>query len=699
RPSGRMPDMGLQRRDVERLAHYLLRDTQVPGRLKYTLLRGKVWEGLDVNVEKERSGHVDDFHLQHIKQLPRNSAIIYEGFLNIDAAGSHAFFLEMNGGELWINDNQVVNLKPSSRRGVKKVQGQANLTAGWNKIKLVYIHAGKEPALKFEMMGPAIKRQSVPSSRLSISKTPIERYQPYQVDPALVNKGRVAFAESGCANCHDDVKVPPVPSAALSKLDVSKGCLSDAPGPWPRFSLSASQKSLLQQALPKTETPQLQPMDEIHKSLVTFNCIGCHARENLGGVTPERNPYFTGTKKQLGDQGRIPPPLTLVGAKLPREWMAEVILRGRRQRDYMAAVMPKFGEANVGRLVDLFEQVDAVEKITFDEIKNPKEHKAAGHGFMGAGGFACIACHDFNGQKASGPGAMEIIHSTKRLKKDWFYLFMLNPARFRPRIVMPTAWPNGHVFKKDILGGDAQKQIESLWVYLEDGPRAKNPVGLSRKSPELRVTDVTVIARGRGNAGYRGVAVGYPERLNLAFDSQEMNLRLLWKGDFVSVNHGSFSARGHDRVEFPQGIPFHRLKSLEDNWPYKRKTDYLFPQDHGYRFRGYYLGQRKRPTFMYDYGTIKVEEFFEDLLDERKTAYFRRTFSLDSSQASGPFYFRAAAGGKIVKKSETSFVVDRLTVLIKKPWRGVIREGEPKELLIPLDLPKGKSNLTLDYQW
>jgi hypothetical protein len=105
-------------------------------------------------------------------------------------------------------------------------------------------------------------------------------------------------------------------------------------------------------------------------------------------------------------------------------------------------------------------------------------------------------------------------------------------------------------------------------------------LGLSRESNELRVGDVTEVCRGQSAAGYRGIAAGYPERLNLAFDSGEMALRQLWKGEFASVDYGSFSARGTDHISFAPGVPFHRLQSLEDNWPYKGKTNYSFPQDH-----------------------------------------------------------------------------------------------------------------------
>ncbi len=713
RPSGRMPDMRLNGRDAERIAHYLLRKTQVPGHLHYTMLRGRVWEGLEVNVTKEKSGHADNFDLNSVPPLPTNSALQYQGYLNVESAGEYTFFLTMNGGQLSLNEQEVVNLEPSSRRGVKMIQAAATLTAGWNAIGFTYIHAGKEPRLVLEFAGPGLTRQAIGAERLSISPTPIAPYRPYHIDATLLSEGRRQFARLGCVRCHDDVKitrdatVTSDPRIAWGDLQAGRGCLSDNPGPAPRFQLASNQRDLLRPLLGKIDIAKFTRRERLHKSLVTFNCIGCHERAELGGVSAERNAYFVGSKKELGNQGRIPPPLTLVGAKLQTTWMKEVMLRGQQQRDYLATRMPQFGESNVGHLIELFEEVDALEETTFAEIKDVDQTKLAGHTLVGTTGLSCIACHDFNGQKASGPGAMDIIHATERLKKNWFYLYLLNPARFQPGTIMPAAWPGGHSFKQDILGGDTQRQIESIWVYLEDGIRAKNPIGLSRKSPELRVTDEPVICRGRGNAGYRGIAVGYPERLSLAFDSQEMNLRLLWKGDFVTADAGRFSARGRNRIEFPPGIPFHRLKSLEDNWPYKRKTDYLFPQDHGYRFRGYQLDRKKRPTFIYDYGDMRVEDYFEDILDEAKNAYFRRTLTFESPAAQEMFYFRAAAGGTIRQqaaaregaKAQTTFVADQVTIRIAGPQQAMVREGEPQELLIPLQVPQGRSTFVLEYRW
>ena len=696
RPSGRMPDMRLQARDLDCIAHYLLRDTRVPGNLRYTMYRGQVWQGLASDeVEPERADHVNDFSLAHFGKLRHHTAIRYEGWLNVAAAGRYTFYLTMNGGSLHLDGNEVVNEEPKDRRGVKKLQGTAELAAGWRKIELVYVHTGREPSLSFEMEGPQFSRQPIPSSMLSVSDKPIPAFESPKVNADLAARGREHFGKLGCAKCHDDVGVQSASSIAFAKLNVTRGCLSDAAGAWPRFELSAEQRALIAKALPQVETRQLNDKERLHKTLATFNCIACHERSGLGGIAADRNALFTGTAPALGDQGRLPPPLTDVGAKLTPGWIAAVLMNGQRQRNYLDAAMPQFGEANVGHLVELFGKVDHLEDVTFPKIANVQESKNAGYDMIGTTGFSCIACHDFNGQK-SAAGALDIVHTTERLQKSWFHLYLRQPQRFHPTVIMPTYWPGGQSMRPNILGGDTAQQIEALWTYLEGGTQAKKPLGLARTSNELRVADVAEMCRGRGTAGFRGIGVGYPARLNLAFDSEEMALRLLWKDDFANVDLGSFHAKGTDRIAFPAGIPFHRLKSMDDEWPSKGKTNYTFPQDHGYQYRGYHLDALRRPTFHYQYGDIAVEEFFEDVRDKDGKAYFKRSFQFDAAEAQPPFYFRAACGEKITTTSDRSFKIDRLHLHLISEHQGITREGE---VLIPLTLQKGRSTFTLEYQW
>ena len=701
RPSGRMPDLRLSGQDLERIAYYLLRDTRVPGNLDYTLYRGDVWEGLGSdNVRAERAGLVNDFAAESLGKLQHHSALKFEGWLNIALAGRYTFFLQANGGSLLVDGKELIQQEPSDRRGVKKLEGAAELAAGWRKIQLVYFQTGYEPTFSLEMEGPDFARQPIPSSMLSIFNEPIPAFEPVKVDSELAARGREQFGKLRCANCHDDLQIPANSATAFAKLDPSRGCLSEAAGPWPRFDLTAEQRGWIAKALPRAEKPQLDDRQQLNKTLVTFNCIACHERTGVGGIAPERNASFTGSREALGDQGRLPPPLTHVGAKLKPEWITEVLLRGRRQRDYLDAAMPQFGEANVGHLVNLFGKVDELEAVTIPKVANTQESKNAGYEMIGTTGLSCIACHDFNGQKAGGAGALDIVHATERLRKNWFHLYLREPARFHPTVIMPQYWPSGVSVRPDILGGDAAQQIEALWTYLEDGTRAKKPVGLSRQSRELRVGDVAEICRGRGPVGYRGIGVGYPHGINLAFDSEEMSLRLLWKGEFANVDLGSFEPRGTGRISFPPGIPFHRLKSLDDNWPYKGKTTYPFPQDHGYQFRGYHLDALRRPTFRYHYGDIVVEDFFEDVRDKDGKAWFKRTFRFETPDAQSTFFFRAASGKKLTTQSDRAFLVDQLQLRITSiDHKGVVREGDPREVLIPLTLPKGRSTLTLEYLW
>lgn len=697
RPGGRMPDLRLPAEEVERISHYLLKKTSVPGHLSFTTWRGNVWEGLEGAVRKERAGEVADFSPEKLGRIHHQTAVRYEGYLKVAKGGEFTFYLEVNGGGVRLNGEEVIKENPSNRRGVKRLQGAAILKVGWNHIEVTYFHTGRDPRFSLEMEGAEFPRGSIPSSMLSVSNQPIAAFVALKPQPELVATGKRYFGTLGCAQCHDDIKVDSSEFVALADLNDSGGCMGGE-GSSPRFALSQQQRSLIKGAMKQLEGPALNDRSMVNKTLAALNCIACHDQEGLGGISPERNPYFTGTREALGDQGRIPPPLTHVGAKLTKDWLSQVMVHGRRQRLYLNTRMPQFGEENVGHLVDRFEKVDALEEASFPKVSNIRESKDAGYEMMGAEGLSCIACHDFNGQKSGGAGALELIHVTERLQKNWFHLYMRQPSRFHPTVIMPSYWPGGVSVRRELLGGDTSQQIEALWNYLSDGARAKNPKGLSRQSPELRVADETVMCRGRGTAGYRGIGVGYPERISLAFDSEEMALRMVWKGEFANIGHGRFHARGSDRISFPAGIPFHRLESMDDDWPYKGKTDYLFPQDHGYEYRGYVLNKDKRPRFHYHYGEIAVEDFFDDLLDQEGQAFFRRRMVFTTEVAQEMFYFRVGSGTSI-KKMGKAWKVDGLTLRLSAEEEALLREGEPQELLLPITLPGGRTEINLEYQW
>jgi hypothetical protein len=652
---------------------------------------------LDGDVQKETGGQTSNFDLESIGKIHHQTAIKYSGFFNVRESGNYTFYLELNGGSLSLGGKKLFSENPSNRRGTKKFKISAKLDTGLSELELVYFHTGRAPKFILEVEGPGLNKGPIPSKMLTIYNHLIKITKALEPDPTLIASGKEHFEKLGCANCHDDLKGKINSYPEMTKLRPGNGCLGEDKNV-PRYDLNEDQKKMIISALPKNAVPSLNDKEKIQKTLVQFNCLACHDRTGLGGIDPDRNKYFTGSKPELGNQGRIPPPLTHVGAKLTNSWLTEVIMHGGRQRNYLNTRMPSFREKEVESLVELFGKNDSLEEMSYPKVTNIEESKNAGYEMIGATGLSCIACHDFNGQRSGGAGALELIHVTKRLKKNWFHLYMRNPSRFHPTVIMPSYWPGGQAIRKEILNGKSDLQIEALWNYLSDGERAKNPKGLSRQSLTLKVADETVMCRGRGTAGYRGIGVGYPERISLAFDSEQMALRQIWKGEFAHINHGSFHSRGNERIQFPDGIPFHRLASMDDAWPYKGKTDYLFPQNHGYQYKGYYLNSGKRPTFMYEYGSIKVEDFFKDHLDDNGKAFFTRTVTFSTTVKQEPFFFRLGSG-KEIKHNGKSWNIDRLSLSLHEDMKTLIREGDSKDLLLPVHLNKGKTIIKIDYKW
>ncbi len=102
---------------------------------------------------------------------------------------------------------------------------------------------------------------------------------------------------------------------------------------------------------------------------------------------------------------------------------------------------------------------------------------------------------------------------------------------------MPTAWPDGKSQLETIFDGDTLKQVESVWLYLSDGPNAAVPYGLGRDPIPLVADKEPVLYRNFiQGAGPRAIGVGYPEKANLAFDANDLRLALIWQGAFIDAS-------------------------------------------------------------------------------------------------------------------------------------------------------------------
>ena len=298
----------------------------------------------------------------------------------------------------------------------------------------------------------------------------------WTTNATLASQGKMLFAVLGCASCHTKVVKsnrqilqPP----ALEESQPDQGCLSGKPGRWPNFNLNQRQMERIRVAL-KRGTQELTSEQKVGIAIRAFNCNACHARGELAGVTITRDPHFQTTNVNLGDQGRIPPTLTGVGAKLKPVWMRNVLVNGHVIRPYMKTRMPQYGEANIGHLVELLENVDTLPAVTQAPSEDPIEMREYGLMLAGNKGLNCIACHTYNQKFSDTMPAVDLTEMAERLKKNWFYHYMMSPDRFSHNTVMPSYWPGGKAICEE-FEGDPSFQIEALWQFLAEANRMGQP--------------------------------------------------------------------------------------------------------------------------------------------------------------------------------------------------------------------------------
>lgn len=539
-------------------------------------------------------------------------------------------------------------------------------------------------------------------------------------DLQVVANGKRLFEKFSCGKCHAMTQDAPVSNSrntfveesvvgvepfggsvssqlALGNVDAAKGCLSRDNGGWPAFHLTDADRMNIQAAI-KRLPQKLEQGQLIDFSLASFRCTACHSRDGLGGVDAKRRAHFQTTNLNLGEQGRIPPTLSGVGAKLNEKWMREVLVQHRAIRPYMKTRMPQYGEANVGHLVDLFQTADSLSETEFAKVTDSKETRKLGLKIAGKDGLNCVACHTFQYKLSDTMPAVDLTEMAERLKKEWFYQYMLAPQRFSPNTVMPSFWPNGHAIRADIPG-TPKDHIEALWEYLLDGRQARMPSGVVREPLEIVVTDeARMLRRKYPEIGKRGIGVGYPGGVNLAYDAEQMRLATLWKGKFVDPA-GVWYGQGHGNVRvMGQAIQLPKGPELDDeSLPWK--VDGTRPPQH--QFKGYELDSDRRPRLKYVFGSISVEDYFTEMLDA-KTGQFqlRRRVTMTSPLEREQLRFRLAVADTIVADSvQTYRVGGRLRIRVASDQKAKVSD-DGKQLFVPVRLEANVSNeLVIEYLW
>ncbi len=706
RPGGRMPSMNLTDAEALAIATYLLAD-QTPGLADparaMATIPGVSWEyyegsfGRTADLDKAKpvaSGEAAEIGTAVAKR-PNEFGLKFSGAIMAPKEGEYTFWLGSDdGATLDIDGTRVVDndgVHPPSQRS-----GKARLSGGPHSFELRFFQGGGGMELSLAWAGPGFGRKPIGGASLQHYGQPMlpVGHKDLAVDSTKVEAGRAWFAKQNCAACHATAPgQPTAPAAAAPALAKLRGrgdagCLAVDPRPGlPRYDLSPAQRTALRRALERADqfAQPLAPERQVAATLARFNCYGCHVRDEFGGpaATGKDGWFSVLGEADLGEEGKLPPHLNGVGAKLKPKWLETVLGDGAKVRPYMATRMPVFGSQNVGHLPALLAAVDRKTPLPAEPTATARDAKY-GRKLVGNEGLSCVACHTFSTFGSMGIPALGLERMHERLEWDWFRRYLPDPAALRPGTRMPSFWPDGHAVNTDILGGQTDAQIQAIWAWLGGGAKADIPAGLVRARQEIVVDKEAVIYRHFiEGAGSRAIGVGYPEHANIAFDANQMRLALIWQGGFIDRSrHSTDRGTGYEPplgdhvARLPEGAPFAVLAASDTPWPAAAK------RSPGYRFLGYSLDEVRRPAFRYEFEGIAVEDSIVPRTADIDVTLVR-TLKFGPGKPAGTVWFRAAVGA-IREQADGSFLVDDK---LRFRFRGSRATVVGNELRVPVAVP------------
>ncbi|WP_417731993.1 family 16 glycoside hydrolase [Rosistilla oblonga] len=715
RPSGRMPSFGFQDGEAEDLATYLLRDVilgEAAVNTKATFYEGS-WKTLPdfetLTPEKE----VETFGLD-IQASGRKDrfAARFDSYFIAPKRAKYKFHLGSDdGSRVLVDGKQVVIYDGIHPHGTRTAE--VLLEQGVHELRVEYFEFAGEESLSLEIEGGGLNRTMI-DSILSLDPSgqmaePLFK-STFQPDPALIEQGRSLFTSIGCASCHQMKSLPAdatksLVGPAMKTLDTSAGCLAETPAAGlPNFDLNVAQRQAIGRAIDELRTgpPKVDAAGLVHQTMATMNCYACHSRDKIGGPEATRDAVFKTTMQEMGDEGRLPPPLTGVGDKLKSDYITQILNKGADERPYMLANMPGFGTHNMPGFVDALVALDQKSEADIAAIDQPRDEQlSAGRMLAGNKGLSCVKCHTFGGQGAPGIGAIDMQRMTSRLREDWFHRYLMSPQTYRPGTRMPASFPDGKSVVPDLYDGHPSAQIGALWTYLADGAKARPPIGVEKELIELIPEQRPIIYRNFiEGLTPRGIAVGYPQRIHIAWDAGTMSLALAWKGAFIDASKhwvgrgpGNQEPLGDAIRSLEKVAPLARLDAIDAPWP----TEDLRAQ--GYRFLGYRLDPSGQPTFRYRAGEVTVEDTPLPQVDDSGAVSLRRQLQLTGPADTAGLTLRLAAGKNIEAAADGWYRIDgNYSIRIDGPTQ-LVSVGDGQELRMPVSLENGTATIEEQIRW
>ncbi len=202
----------------------------------------------------------------------------------------------------------------------------------------------------------------------------------------------------------------------------------------------------------------------------------------------------------------------------------------------------------------------------------------------------------------------------------------------------------------------------------------------------------------------RGIAVGYPGGVNICWDADQMNVALVWQGEFIDAKRhwagrglGNQPPLGTGVAKLGQQHALGVLASQADPWVPANKNEK--PSDPAYVFRGYELDAQRKPTFHYDCKDVAVSETFIPEGDiQKQTNAIKRILKLSAVKPVNNLYFLALTGP--IEANDSAFIFDKTVKVIISGGSPIARKSAGHdEVLLPVVFKDGKAEFAITYSW
>jgi cytochrome c2 len=290
-------------------------------------------------------------------------------------------------------------------------------------------------------------------------------------------RGHALYKSAGCIHCHTEGAVAPPEMPPILGKNHPRGCLGSTAehrGKAPVFEFSKEECESLSEFLAASYpgTKLADTSTEASRRLMKhFRCHACHSRDGVGGDLVK-------IVLDEGSTGLLPdrvPDLTLTGEKLRTDWV-ERLLQGKldyRSRSWFDARMPAFPVAAAA----IAHGLAAEHGLPPDEPPFSPDPRLIPIGKRLSeknGGLDCRQCHNLEAvtpKQVNDAQGISFLHVPERIRHGYYSRWMLDPLRIDPATKMPKFAADGrHTVVKDVFDGDAGRQFESIWHYLQSRP-------------------------------------------------------------------------------------------------------------------------------------------------------------------------------------------------------------------------------------